>query len=100
MEVGLMIYIKYRRASIKVDIERPKTCSCCGKTQKKIDYHHWIYAYPTDEVRKNPQLVLDNGNWLCFTCHNIANALKHVMNTHPVVIEKLKKLRAIAIGGC
>ena len=95
-----MTRIKYRRASIKTDIERPKICSCCEKEQKKIDYHHWKYEFPTETVRKNPHLVLNNGSWLCFTCHNLANSLNDVMNSNVMMVERLKFLRAIAMGGC
>lgn len=75
--------IKYRRATISVDVDKPKTCEGCkrtiGKEIKKLDCHHWKYEFTTDEVRKNPKLVLKNTSWLCFTCHRLGDALRKVL---------------------
>ena len=68
--------LKYRRLTVEVDFVRPKKCCVCEKTFKKIDMHHWKYAYKTDEVRKNPQLALHYTIPVCFYCHRIADAFR------------------------
>ena len=70
--------IRYRRITVEVEGERPKKCCVCEKEFKKIDMHHFKYAYKTDEVRKNPQLALENTIPVCYYCHRIADALRKI----------------------
>ena len=86
------MYIKYRRARIKIETKKPDKCECCGKKAKKLDYHHWKYAYTTDEVIRNPLLVLDNTSVLCFPCHKRGDALR-ICWEEPLVTEKLNIIR-------
>jgi hypothetical protein len=80
---------------------KPDWCEGCGRKLgegiTKIDAHHWLYAYETKEVRKNPNLVLNNVSWLCFTCHTLGDSLRHVMDK-PVLVEHMKKIREKAIN--
>jgi len=49
--------IPYRRA-------KPEKCEVCGKTAKRLSYHHWDNS------------DLSKGLWLCGRCHNTANAVE------------------------
>ena len=72
--------IKYRRALIDVgDIVKSDRCEGCRKKAKKLDFHHWIYAHTTKEVRKNHSLALKNTSVLCFRCHMVGDALRKVL---------------------
>ena len=89
--------IKYRRATIEIkNFIKPNKCECCGKELgkecKKLDFHHWKYAYNTEEVRRNHLLALNNTTILCFRCHQIANALKKVIETEEKTLNKLFNL--------
>lgn len=69
--------IRYKKTTIRIK-ENPRKgmCMCCLKFFQKTDMHHWIYAYETKEVKKNPELALNNTTELCYHCHLFANALK------------------------
>jgi len=89
-EVVMKIRIKYRRARFTVEAERKTTCEVCGKGGK-IDFHHCKYAYKTSEVRKNPQLALENTAQLCYNCHRIADCIR-MLAEHPEDTRKAQKL--------
>jgi hypothetical protein len=80
--------VRYRRSTVEVDGERRKICDCCKKVAKKIDVHHWRYEFSTDEVRKNPILVMKNTSQLCFRCHRIADSMRHIFE-NPELSDKL-----------
>jgi len=63
-----------------------------------MNTHHWIYAHKTSEVRKNPNLAIQNTSVLCFPCHRIGDALRAVLE-HPTLVEKLKKIREESLNG-
>ncbi|MHA1852592.1 MAG: hypothetical protein ACTSUF_03685 [Candidatus Heimdallarchaeaceae archaeon] len=86
-----MIKIKYRRAIIKVNAKRRKTCEICGR-QGKIDFHHTKYAYKTSEVRKNPQLALENTLQLCYPCHKIADAIRIILSNPEITLKILMEV--------
>ena len=99
----MKIRIKYRRTTITLDTAElgriPAYCECCGKRKinlpyvtkgvKKLDFHHWIYAYTTEEVRKNPILVVENTSRLCFRCHMIADAIRKIFENDVKNVNKL-----------
>jgi len=60
---------------------REGKCDCCGRSRadkeiKRTALHHWKYAYHHNTIKKKPLLVLKNVNEFCFSCHNIADALR------------------------
>jgi hypothetical protein len=80
--------IKYRRATFTVEGEKSDTCQSCHKKPHKsgLHFHHRKYAYSTKEVRKNPQLALENTIQLCWYCHRVADALRVVESNPSIVI--------------
>ena len=87
--------VRYRNTNIRVDVDyqiRKHICQCCGRTGK-CDLHHWKYEFTTKEVKKNPELALKNTSELCFTCHNIANSMKHIYDADEKIVIKLIKLK-------
>ena len=75
-----------------------RKCEVCGK-EGKIDFHHYKYAYKTSEVRKDPQLALENTIMLCYTHHKIADAMR-ILDSHLYEVHKIgrviaKKLKEI-----
>ena len=64
---------------VPLDKLRPETCPCCGIIPKKWGFHHWIYAYTVKQVREKPYLVFDNGDWMCYACHKIANYWRNII---------------------
>lgn len=86
-----MIKIKYRRLVVEVDVERPQLCSCCLRKMPKIDFHHYKYAFKTSEVRLDPSLALLNGDFLCYPCHQVADALR-IVESHKETVGKLQDL--------
>lgn len=90
------VRVKYRRLRVWVECDKPDKCQCCLTRAKKIDLHHWIYAYKTEEVRKNPQLALDNATWLDYPCHQVADALGKVLKD-PKRVRVLERLREEAL---
>jgi len=82
--------VKYRRSFFTVEGIKSDTCQCCGKKPKKsgLHFHHLVYAFSTDEVRKNPQLALRSTIQLCWYCHRVADALR-IVNEHPDIVIKL-----------
>jgi 5-methylcytosine-specific restriction endonuclease McrA len=85
--------LKYRRATFLVSGIKGDRCQCCGLKPKKkgLHFHHRVYAYSTAEVRKHPQLALENTMQLCYRCHKIADALR-ITQENPAVV--------LALGGC
>jgi hypothetical protein len=83
---------KGRRFTVEADFIRSKTCECCKKSGRKLYLHHLKYAYPMKEVRKNPKLALDNTITLCFTCHDVANTIRKLIEADEEILEKLIKL--------
>ncbi len=97
-----MTKIRYRRASIDVPFERSKVCEICNKPFKKIDVHHWLYAYKTGEVRDKPELVLDHTIQVCFHCHRVADAFR-LCCEFPEKYESIKNLihhKVMSNKGC
>ena len=71
----MKIRVKYRRARVTVECNKPTICQACGK-KGKIDLHHYRYVWKTKYVRENPIRALDNAVWLCYQCHRIADAIR------------------------
>lgn len=71
----MKIRVRYRNARVRVDAMRPGECQACGWAGR-LEFHHYAYAYKSGQVRKMPVLALDNGIWLCFNCHVLADALR------------------------
>lgn len=74
--------VRYRRARVTVEGEKPTTCKACqlGPNEFcRIELHHWKYAYSTKEVRANPQFALENTIGLCYLCHRVADHIKNVL---------------------
>lgn len=88
--------VLYRRARVSVDALRPCMCQACGRIGR-VELHHWRYAYQTKVVRKMPQLALDNTTWLCFACHNVADAVRKVADASVTLRMKLANLRSYAL---
>lgn len=86
-------YILYRRTRIPLDFNpRTGTCACCGRTGK-TDMHHLLYAYKTEEVRKQPELALKNTVELCpFFCHLVADSMR-IIKEHNLIYNKLIALK-------
>lgn len=83
----------YRSKPIFLLREKDTTCDGCnrekGKDIKKVDRHHWKYAYPLSEVRKNPILVLDYTNVFCFRCHKIGDSFRHIIECDDAVFDSI-----------
>lgn len=74
--------VRYRRARVTVEGTRPNKCAACPVREDglgRVELHHWKYAYSTAEVRKNPQLALENTIPLCYLCHRVADHIKNIM---------------------
>lgn len=74
--------VRYRRIRVTVQGERPVQCAACPRHLHKgwkIELHHYAYMYTTAEVRKNPQLALENTVPFCYHCHKLADAIKNLM---------------------
>jgi hypothetical protein len=89
----MMIKIKYKNAIVKYEGTKPKICECCGREGKPrgMQYHHTKYEYSVDEVRKRPELAFHNTIFLCFRCHQIANAIR-ILEKNTEIAEKIKEL--------
>ena len=89
------IRVKYRKLRVWVVAVRPKKCPVCWRVGQ-IQLHHWIYAYKTAEIRKEPRLVLKNATFLCFPCHKIGDAIRKVHEdkdaTHRIELERIKAI--------
>ncbi len=70
--------ICYRKIRVQVEGTRPTRCAACA-AQGRIEMHHWKYAYTTEQVRKNPQLALENTIPFCYQCHKLADAIRNLM---------------------
>ena len=80
---------------------RKGICEACGR-KGRTNMHHWRYAYKTSEVRKNPELAIDNTTELCYYCHRLADAIRRLyeeMERDPERVKKLFKLREEALNG-
>ena len=72
---------------------RPEKCPCCGLAHvKKWEFHHWLYKYKVKEVVAKPYLALENGQWMCYSCHKFF--ADHWRN----IIEKTKKFPGRGLG--
>lgn len=67
--------VRYRRARVTVEGKKPHKCSACP-ARGRVELHHHTYKYTTAEVRKNPQLALENTIPFCYTCHRIADMFR------------------------
>ena len=74
--------VYYHGHAIKLAAPRKGICDACGKSVgngiQKTNIHHWKYAYGWKKVRENPSLALDNTSELCYSCHQIADALRNL----------------------
>lgn len=64
---------------------REGICDACARTvsSKKIretHLHHWYYKYKSKTLKKNPFLVLENLSELCYSCHQLADALARLFD--------------------
>jgi len=80
--------ISYKGLKVKVDKERPIKCECCQKIPFRTQCHHYKYEFTKKQVKENPELVLKNTQFLCYSCHLLANALRKIAENQ----EKCKKL--------
>jgi len=55
-----------------------KLCDICKRAMGHLAFHHWIYAFRTETVIKNPKLALLNSIIACFPCHRQADALREL----------------------
>lgn len=80
--------IRYQTITVRVPSETPirkRVCEACGRSVdkgeiKRTHLHHWVYAYKTDTIRENPKLALDNCVELCYGCHQMADALRAILD--------------------
>jgi len=95
-----MYKIKYKTITVIVPGDKPASCDCCAKTPdpRGLGFHHWKYAYTVKEVRENPELAKENGNWLCFYEHRIGNCMR-IIDENPERVKILEILRTKALGG-
>lgn len=96
--------VTYQRTKILVPCEKnPRTgkCNGCGRRTgkdniKTTQLHHWVYAYETKTVKKNPILALENTNEFCFyPCHKAADALRSLAELNPKYHDTV-----ITVGKC
>ncbi len=74
----------YHRNHLKINgkyiyvLKRPKpeTCEICGKTVRKLDYHHWDDNH------------LAWGIWVCGHCHRHCNFVENGSYEHYIVLKK------------
>ena len=87
--------IRYRRARVTVDIDKPEKCEACG-AGGRLECHHFIYAHKTTEVRKNPELATENTVWLCYKCHRLADMVRKLsadkQRTEAVIHKLMEKM--------
>jgi hypothetical protein len=67
--------IQYRRARVTVTGTKKRRCEACGAIGR-TEMHHYHYSYTTKEVRKDPQLAIENTIELCYLCHKMADMLR------------------------
>lgn len=86
--------VTYKGHQFKVDVDYPVRGPCCDCCKKKgfVALHHLKYAYPIAEVRKNHMLALDNTICLCYTCHELANSMRKLLDADDKVLERLTEL--------
>jgi hypothetical protein len=78
---------------------REGKCDACARTVKSgqiktTQLHHWIYKYKHNTIKKNPLLALENLSELCYSCHQIADALRQLMDIRD---ERLKQIVLVAL---
>jgi hypothetical protein len=71
---------------------RKGICACCGK-KGFTSLHHWKYAFTLKQIRKMSPLAILNTSELCFTCHNIANAMRKIYEAPKEIVIKLNELK-------
>jgi hypothetical protein len=77
--------VQYRRGAHKVTvrIDDPRdTCVMCQRKFKgrSINTHHWKYVWNLQDVKKKPELALENTVKLCAKHHRIGNDLREIVD--------------------
>lgn len=75
--------LNYRGTRLKLSFNpRKGVCMCCNH-KGLTNRHHWQYKYSRKQVMENNLLALNYTTELCFTCHQIANALRKLFENSP-----------------
>lgn len=99
------MYYRHTRLWMNKNPRKGK-CEACGHTHTKkgkpirSQIHHWRYAYPTSEVRKNHNLALHYTSELCYRCHRYADALRRfydIAKRHPKIAQALVRMARTSI---
>jgi hypothetical protein len=85
------ISYKGKPFNVKVDYLLRPECVCCKK-KGFLYLHHLKYAYTVKEVRANPLLALDNTICVCYKCHEVANAMRKLLEADDQVVTRLIEL--------
>lgn len=99
-KMGKKYSVRYQSVTVYFNHPvRRDVCDACGKSKEKgqiknTQGHHWIYAYKPSTVKKNPELALENRSELCYTCHQLADALRALCELKP---KSLKKIIRVAL---
>lgn len=95
--------VYYRRLRVWLGFNpRKGTCEACGKLLR-TNRHHWIYKYPTAQVRAKPILALDYTTELCAgpnpqCCHKLGDSIRNITEAMRKNPEKVRKLFRFARG--
>ena len=90
--------LKYKHATVRLPFNpRKGVCMACGKSVKKgeikvTQMHHYRYAYSVTQVKKHPELALRNTLELCYTHHQLADAIRVITHFHPSYFEQVFKV--------
>jgi len=97
MSKQLKFAVRYETATVYFDHPVNRTiCDVCGKDMvsgeiKSVQGHHWIYKYSISEVKKNPELALENRSYLCYFDHKLADALRTISELKPDQLKRVTK---------
>lgn len=79
--------VTYHKTQIRVPYPcnpRKGKCAACGRERgkgiKMTALHHFLYAFSTKAVKKNPLLALKNTLEACFPCHRIADGFRALLD--------------------